>query len=160
MRKTMMTQTELVELFKDALATFKAFDNLTVKNSGSDQDGFPMSVWQILNHLLSWQAYQISSIKGQTPEKHISEIDTWLNEKAASSEEVLQVAVTRFKKQLEFVQTEIYQLPATGEALKGKLKIFQEIALHLSFHLGEVVLMRRVNGSYPMPGQMKEFLQT
>jgi hypothetical protein len=87
-------------------------------------------------------------------------VDTWLSERTASSEDVLQAAVERFKKQLEFIQMEVNHLPATGEELLNKLKIIQEIAIHLSFHLGEIVLMRRMNGSYPMPDRMKEFLQT
>lgn len=155
-----MTQTDIGKVFKDAFDTFKAFDNLTVKSSGADQDEFPTSVWQIINHLLTWQAYQISCLQGDTPEKQISEVETWISKRIPPSETVLQAAVTQFEKQLEAIQTEVNRLPAKGEPLTDKLKVIQEIALHLSFHVGEVVLMRRVKESYPMPHQMKEFLQT
>lgn len=155
-----MTQTNIREAFKDAFDTFKAFDNLTVKSSGADQDEFPSSVWQILNHLLVWQAYQLSGLQGTFPEKHISEEKTWISERIPPDQAALQSAVERFKHQLETIRAEVNRLPDMGEALSSKLTIIQEIALHLSFHLGEVVLMRRVKGSYPMPHQMKDFLQT
>jgi hypothetical protein len=158
--KNNMTQINIGNAFREAFDTFKAFDNLTVESSGVDQNEFPTSVWQILNHLLAWQAYQLNFLQGITPEKHIRELDTWSSERMPPSEADLQGAVMRFKYQLEFIQTEVNRLPATEEALTHKLKIIQDLALHLSFHVGEVVLMRRVKGSYPMSQQMKEFLQT
>lgn len=155
-----MTQVQIKGLFKNAFETFKAFDNLTVKNSGEDQDAFPTSIWQILNHLLLWQAYYLSCLQGHSLEMHINEVDTWSSERNPSSEAALQTAVTTFRDQLETIQTEVNCLPDVGEALTGKLKLIQDMAVHLSFHLGEVVLMRRMKGSYPMPHQMKEFFQT
>ncbi|MFD2245610.1 hypothetical protein [Pontibacter ruber] len=154
-----MTQTEIGDMFKDAFDTFKAFDDLTVKNSGADLSEFPTSIWQIINHLLTWQAYQLSCLQDTPPEKPISEVETWNSEITPPSEAALQAAVTAFKNQLEAIQTEVNRLSNTGEELTGKLKLIQEIVVHLSFHLGEVVLMRRMKGSYPMPYQMKEFLQ-
>lgn len=155
-----MTQTDIGTIFREAFDTFKAFDNLTLQSSGEDQHEFPTSVWQVLNHLLTWQSYQISCLQGTHPEKHISEVDTWSSERVPTSKAILQERVEQFKKQLEAIETEVIQLPAKEPEVTRKLKIIQELALHLSFHVGEVVLMRRVKGSYPMPHQMKAFLQT
>ena len=38
------------------------------------------------------------------------------------------------------------------------MKIIQDLTVHLSFHLGEVVLVLRQNGQYPMPSEMNAFL--
>jgi hypothetical protein len=42
--------------------------------------------------------------------------------------------------------------------IEQKLKIIQDLSIHLSFHLGEIVLIMRQNGHYPMPNEMKNFL--
>ncbi|QHT71750.1 hypothetical protein GXP67_36355 [Rhodocytophaga rosea] len=147
-------------IFKDVFDTYKAFDNLTVANSGAFQDQFPTSVWQILNHLIAWQAYQIGCLQGAIPEKHLSEVDTWVSEIVPPSEAILQEGVEKFKKQLQDIERVVDLLSASDEDVTDKLKIIQELAMHLSFHLGEVVLMRRMQGSYPMPHQMKAFLQS
>lgn len=154
-----MTQTDIEYVFSDGLDTFKAFDNLTTETSGLGPDEFPSSVWQILNHLLTWQAYQLSQLRGSAAEKHISEVDTWVSERAAPNDFVLQATVEQFKNQLKAIQNEISGLTISEEKGRSKLKVIQEISLHLSFHLGEVVLMRRMKGTYPLPHQMKEFLQ-
>ncbi|UOG73296.1 hypothetical protein MTX78_14310 [Hymenobacter tibetensis] len=152
-----MTPIDVGNLFDDALNTFKAFDNLTPENSGQGQEQFPTSVWQILNHLLKWQAGQLHALRGNTAEHPFSEATTWLSQRAPSSEAVLQEAVAQFHGQLAAFQTELHYMAATEEADR-KLKILQEVVLHLAFHVGEVVLIRRVQGSYPLPDQMQDFL--
>ena len=154
-----MTQPDFGYVFGSALDTFKAFDNLTVENSSADGPAFPTSIWQILNHLIAWQTYQLSRLRDAAPGKHVDEPDTWIREKAPQSEPDLRAAVAQFKDQLEAIRAEVRRFNDTGYALADKLKIVQELSLHLSFHLGEVVLMRRMGGSYPMPHQMKAFLQ-
>ena len=145
-------------LFDHAWDTFKAFDNLTVARSGLDQDEFPTSIWQILQHLIAWQAFQLSQVQGLVPEKPFQEEATWSEERVPSSEAVLQTAVQEFHMQLASFQA-LTQTAATAEQELAKQQILQEVALHLSFHLGEVVLIRRLKGSYPLPQQMKAFLQ-
>jgi uncharacterized damage-inducible protein DinB len=158
-RKTsQMNPIDLNHLFHDSLDTFKAFENLDLKSSGANQESFPGSVWQILNHLIIWQEYQLKILRKQEPETDIHEGDTWIKEKMPPSEEVLQVAVEQFKEQSLAIKAEIAKLPSTSESLGKQLKTIQDLTLHLSFHLGEVVLIRRIQGSYPLPHQMKAFL--
>jgi hypothetical protein len=152
-----MKKPGIEDVFVDALDTFKAFDNLTVVNSGANQQAFPTSIWQILNHLTLWQEYQIGVLKGIIPEGDISEKDTWIKEREPQDETTLQKVVDSFKLQLETIKAEIKSVLAENSLTK--LVIIQQLSLHLSFHLGEVVLIRRLNGSYPPPHQMKEFLQ-
>jgi hypothetical protein len=152
-----MKKPGIEDVFVDALDTFKAFDNLTVVNSGANQQAFPTSIWQILNHLTLWQEYQIGVLKGIIPEGDISEKDTWIKEREPQDETTLQKVVDSFKLQLETIKAEIKSVLAENSLTK--LVIIQQLSLHLSFHLGEVVLIRRLSGSYPLPHQMKEFLQ-
>jgi hypothetical protein len=154
-----MTHTDIEKLLSNAMDTFKAFDNLTVENSGDPQNVFPTSIWQILKHLIAWQAYQLNQLRGEAPGRPIGETDTWTGEKAPKNEAVLQEAVALFKNQLTAIKSEATRSSVTQEELVSNLSIIQETSLHLSFHVGEVVLMRRIKGSYPMPHQMQAFLQ-
>ncbi|HEX8429622.1 DinB family protein [Hymenobacter sp.] len=154
-----MMQIDSGKLFANALDTFKAFDNLTIESSGLGQEQFPTSVWQILNHLIRWQASQLGELQGIPPAQPINEVTTWISQRAPSSEALLQEAVAQFNGQLAALHTELDHIAGT-EGAAGKLKIIQEVALHLAFHVGEVVLVRRLQGSYPLPDQMKSFLQS
>ena len=155
-----MTQEDIESMFTHSLDTFKAFDNLTIESSGYNQDECPATIWQILNHLVLWQTNQLNQIRGEEPGKNIAELDTWIKEKAPRDEINLQATVAQFKNQLEAVQDEIKKVGLTQKDSARKLKVIQELACHLSFHLGEVVLVRRLKGNYPLPHQMKAFLQT
>ncbi|CAA9298594.1 MAG: hypothetical protein AVDCRST_MAG56-5221 [uncultured Cytophagales bacterium] len=154
-----MTQPDYGYVFGSALDTFKAFDDLTVANSGEHGPAFPTSTWQILNHLIAWQAYQLGQLRGDAPGRPMGETDTWNGARTPPSEAVLRAAVEQFEGQLAAIGSEVRRVTATGDASADQLKIIQELSLHLSFHLGEVVLMRRMQGSYPLPHQMKAFLQ-
>lgn len=153
-----MIPIDLNSLFHDSLDTFKAFDNLDVESSGANQERFPSSVWQILNHLIIWQEYQLKILRHEKPEPDITEVDTWIKEKMPLSKEALQLAVEQFKRQIQLIKAEIAKLQSASEYLHNRVNTIQDLTLHLSFHLGEVVLIRRIQGSYPMPHHMKEFL--
>ncbi|WP_324672150.1 DinB family protein [Hymenobacter sp. GOD-10R] len=146
-------------LFDHAWDTFKAFDDLTVARSGLDQDEFPTSIWQILQHLITWQAFQLRLVQGLVPAESFQEDATWVRERVPPSEAVLRTAVQAFHGQLAAFQAALTQTAAIDEQELAKQQILQEVALHLAFHLGEVVLIRRLKGSYPLPQQMKAFLQ-
>jgi hypothetical protein len=65
----------------------------------------------------------------------------------------------QFKHQLTQLQTWANEAKGNAQQVLEQGLILQEVVLHLSFHLAEVVLMRRLQGSYPLPGYMQEFLQ-
>lgn len=146
-------------LFEQAFDTFKAFDNLSVESSSSQQQAFPTSIWQILQHLLAWQAHQLAHLQGTEPLASFDEKRSWAAPRLPPSEGALHAAVTQFKHQLAALQGYANQsLGETPQALALR-RVVLEGALHLSFHVGEVVLMRRLQGTYPLPAHMAEFLQ-
>jgi hypothetical protein len=146
-------------LFAQAFDTFKAFDNLTVASSGAEQQIFPTSIWQILHHLLAWQAHQLAHLQGTVPLTEFDEQRSWAAPRTPPSEAALHAALTQFKQQLAALQ--VYADQALGETPHALVQrqVVLEGALHLSFHLGEVVLMRRLQGTYPLPAQMQAFLE-
>lgn len=154
-----MMSTDSQHLFEQSFDTFKAFDNLTVVNCSAEQEAFPATIWQILQHLLMWQAHQLAQLQGIASAEAFDEKRSWDAVRVPPSEAALQAAVMQFKRQL--VELQSWGSEAKGEApqVLAQALVLQEVALHLSFHLGEVVLMRRLQGSYPLPAHMQEFLQ-
>lgn len=154
-----MTPADSCRLFEQAFAAFKAFDDLTLASSGSEQQTFPATIWQILQHLLTWQAHQLAQLQGTVSAASFDEKRSWAAERVPPSEAALQAAVTQFKHQLVQLQTWASKAKGDAQEVLDQGLVLQEVALHLSFHLGEVVLMRRLQGSYPWPAHMQEFLQ-
>ena len=154
-----MIPTDSSRLFEQAFETFKAFDGLTVASSSFGQEAFPASIWQILQHLLAWQAHQLAQLRGAAPTEPFDEERSWNAEPAPPSQGALQAAVAQLKQQLAQLQTHASQGAGEAQQALDQALVLQAVALHLSFHLGEVVLIRRLRGSYPWPAQMREFLQ-
>ncbi|RZK37444.1 MAG: hypothetical protein EOO61_08980 [Hymenobacter sp.] len=154
-----MNSTDSQRLFAQAFDTFKVFDNLTVSSSSAEQQAFPATIWQILQHLLVWQMHQLAQLQGTASAEVFDEKYSWDAARVPPSETVLQAAVTQFKHQLVDLQTWASAAKGDAQQVLAQGVILQDVALHLSFHLGEVVLMRRLQGSYPLPAHMQEFLQ-
>lgn len=154
-----MLLTDSQRLFNQAFDTFKAFDNLTLCSSIAEQQVFPASIWQILQHLLVWQSHQLARLQGTASTEVFDEKRSWDAARVPPSEVALQTAVTQLKLQLIDFQSWTSQAEGDAQQILAQALILQDVALHLSFHLGEVVLMRRLQGSYPLPTHMQEFLQ-
>jgi len=155
-----MLPSDTRRLFEQAFNTFKAFDDLTVASSSWEQEAFPASIWQILQHLLVWQAHQLAQLQGTRPAESFDEKHSWESTRVPASEAALQAAVTQFKHQLIQLQTYANQAQEEASGVLEQALVLQDFALHLAFHLGEVVLMRRLQGTYPLPTHMQEFLQS
>lgn len=148
---------KLDSLFKDSFDSFKVFDKLDTHQASLTNSNSPKSIWQILNHLIIWQDYQIKKLCDNDT-KDINEIDTWYAEKNIANQSVLNDNIANFEKQIEKVKVELTKMTTGQKDIEQKLKIVQDLTIHLSFHLGEIVLIMRQNEHYPMPSEMKSFL--
>lgn len=148
---------KLSQIFIGSFDNFKVFNKLDTQQASLTNFNSPNSVWQILNHLIIWQEYQIDKLcKLET--KDINEIDTWIIEKDVSNQEMLNEKIELFEKQIVKIKLELSKLSLEQTDIEQKLKIIQDLTIHLSFHLGEIILILRQNGHYPMPNEMKSFL--
>jgi hypothetical protein len=143
-------------VFAQSFDTFKAFKNLSLEKL-EQPIPFPNSLWQILNHLIMWQEWQLGILSSEEVPL-FDESRTWIAEKYPASQQLLDQAIDIFHGQLKAVQHEITRLSNSVNDQPSAWKIIQEMSLHLSFHLGEVVLIRRLMKDYPLSHQMKEFL--
>ena len=148
---------KLDKIFIDSFDIFKVFDKLNIQQASLTNYNSPNSVWQILNHLIIWQDFQIEKLCN-IDTKDINEIDTWLTEKEVSDQRILNVKIEKFEKQIVWIKTELNKMTIEQIDIEQKLKIIQDLTIHISFHLGEIVLILRQNGHYPLPNKMKYFL--
>ena len=150
---------DISQLFKDSFDTFKVFDNLTIKQASQTLDNTPKTVWQILSHLTIWQDYQLRLLSDEFLSQSINEIDTWTEEQSVQNQGLLDEKVHEFKRQIDSIKSVVSSLKMADFGYEIKIKIIQDLTLHLSFHLGEIVSLRRSCGNYPWPNEMKEFLK-
>ncbi|WPR76202.1 DinB family protein [Algoriphagus sp. NG3] len=150
---------DISQLFKDSFDTFKVFDNLTIEQASQTSENTPKTVLQILNHLTIWQDYQLRLLRNGFLNQSINEIDTWTEEKSVLSQELLDEKVNEFKRQIDSIKSEVNNFDKANGGYEIKIKTIQDLALHLSFHLGEIISLRRIQRNYPWPNEMKEFLR-
>lgn len=153
-----MKQNLFEELFSASFDTFKVFHNLTAQESGSNLPAAPKTIWQILNHLIVWQEFQLNLLQSPESEVELNEQMTWNAEEFCESQERLNETIAKFYHQFDCMKEEISKFDLSDPRLQRKLKVVQDASVHLAFHIGEIVLMRRMTGHYPLPHQMKVFL--
>ncbi len=145
-------------LFSEAFDTFKVFENLTFNIVTQKIPETPKTFWQILNHLIIWQENQLALVTGDKPKKPITEIETWIEAEEPTDQDNIDNVVSIFNTQLHTIKTISSTLSLEQSDTEFKLKKLQDMSNHLSFHLGEIILMRRQCKTYPMPEEMKLFL--
>lgn len=145
-------------IFVESLDTFKVFENLAANKVGERLPNSPKTIWQILNHLIAWQAHQLDQLTNPSHITHFNESLSWVSEKNPASQYELDQAVQHLYTQVADLKKLFRQLTIEDSLLEYKLKIIQHLTSHLAFHVGEVVHLRRILGEYPQPEQMQEFL--
>lgn len=132
-------------------AAFEAIDWGIV---GNKPDGSPHSIWDILNHLIYWQDYCLSLLDGENPTSPEHAVESWKSTESPLSEEQWQGTVRAFLSGLQAAED------AAADDLSGKIasrpsqsrvEVFQSLIGHNSYHLGQIVLLRQLLGSWPPP---------
>jgi uncharacterized damage-inducible protein DinB len=146
-------------IFKDAFETFKVFEKVSVEHAAQSAGAGTKSLWQILNHLVLWQQYHLSLFQYPDATPANQETATWIEEQFPDSQMHLDAKVQAFQLQIDTIKIMLPVLDVAKNDTGKKIRMVQEMSLHLSFHLGEIVLLRRINGSYPPAHEMEAFLK-
>jgi uncharacterized damage-inducible protein DinB len=132
--------------------TKTVFAALDWKRAGQRPESAPHSVYQLLNHMLYWQEWVVKWLDGERPPipKHASA--GWPGDAAPASQKEWERAVRRFRNGLEGLTRRSRQADLFSErASTSPLEMLHTIALHNSYHVGQVVLLRQVLGAWPPP---------
>ncbi|HEU4743190.1 MAG TPA: DinB family protein [Meiothermus sp.] len=137
---------------KNAFAEYaKALCGLDAPTASQRPAGSPHSIWQLVWHLNYWQEATLMALQGEKPQ-HRAEAD-YPAHPEAPSQEALDIEVRQFLSDLETLST-LAADPGVAQqevpAWKGfsKLAAILLITNHNAYHLGQVVLLRRMLGTW------------
>lgn len=159
-----MTQTNTA--FRDALVkslrgerghlpTINAITDLTVDLASHTREEIPYSIYQLVKHMSYWQDFLLAFAKGETPERPKSASESWPKEASPADEEEWKVTIQHFcdgiDEACELAETLAIDEPLAVWPSETPGGLLRNIASHNSYHLGEIVLMRRLNKAWPPP---------
>ena len=138
-------------------------EDLSAELAGSMVSGFPYSISQILGHLNYWMEYDFERIDGHAAPYPASAADSWPREAKPGGETEWRGEVLRFAENLQAMErlaksdVEVLTRPVeiTTPALAGQSNsveaLLWQIIAHNSYHVGQIVLVRRFLKAWPPP---------
>lgn len=153
-----MTKLNFKFIFQNAFDSFKVFETIPIEISGILIEGHSKTIWQTLNHLIKWREFQILKIADIEKKSDFIESESWIAELEPNNPNDWKKKISIFKSQSEQIENQIKNLDLSDLRLEEKLKLIQDSSTHLSFHLGEIILIARQKNKYPQPNEMNEFL--
>jgi hypothetical protein len=127
-------------------------EDLTVEIAGKEITNSPYTIWQILKHVNYWQVRFISYIKDNFIESPITAEEGWNFPSSPLNEKELKNEVNEFIKSINVVMNlNEQELKSKAQNYKTGYDVLQAMASHISYHFGEIVLLRRIIGNWPPP---------
>ncbi len=117
-------------------------------------NGAPHSIWEILNHLIYWQDRCLRLLEGGNPASPEHAVESWECSVAPFNQQHWQDTLKRLLVGLKVAEEEANtdlssDLSARPE--QSRVEVFESLIGHNSYHLGQIVLLRQLLGSWPPP---------
>jgi uncharacterized damage-inducible protein DinB len=122
-------------------------------------EGYPHSIWQIVEHMSYWMDYDLRTVAGENPHYPDHAIESWPAHPAPANEDQWQAATQRFSQLLsrlaalagsEALERLIsYEGPPQATRQSSVHAVLWQIAAHNSYHVGQIALLRRQLGAWP-----------
>ena len=124
-------------------------------------EGYPHSIWQIVEHMNYWMEYDLRKVSGENPPYPEKAIESWLAPPNPADEKQWQATTRRFESLLAQVAELSQSDPATLERAVhniGRAQSLRQstvcamlwgIAAHNSYHVGQIALLRRQLHAWP-----------
>ena len=151
---------EIKNAFKNALhgerahlGVEKALEGLTAAVAGQEIENSPYTIWQLIQHISFWHEYGMDYLTENKLPAVKTAAEGWVVEKAPADDEELSGAIRKLLTDIEKARDwvdhiETFSAPAD---YGNPWNVYQMMASHISYHLGEIVLLRRMAGDYPPP---------
>ena len=128
-----------------------AVEGLTPEQASWKDSTSNHSVGQLANHLLFWNARQLAKFKGEPPDKYSGHNDETFNnfdsKNWTATVQQLDVVLTAWEKAVE---------EADDAKLKAWASTIAHIGTHNAYHVGQIIYVRRLQGSWDSEKGVKE----
>jgi uncharacterized damage-inducible protein DinB len=134
-----------------------ALEGLSAEQAGAVPEGLPHSVFQLLRHMIYWQDIGIERMRGTPPPFPESAAEGWTALPAPAGQ-------TEWDDTIESFTAGLWEIDAMLDSPEVDLDAVVEsdrwrtvrdnllmIMCHNSYHLGEIVMLRRQLGAWPPP---------
>jgi hypothetical protein len=116
-------QNQFGTLFAESFEIFEVFENVTLNEIDNPPAHSPKTIWQIINHLITWQGYQLARLKNMGDGLQIDEAATWIDTTNAATQTEMDNSVIFFNQQLADLEAEIKKLDNTDADSMQKLRL-------------------------------------
>jgi len=128
------------------------FEGLSWNEAGSQPKGGGHTVYQLLEHIRYWQDWVLQWLDGKNPRVPAHASGGWPETVGTASAQEWTRAVQNFRNGLHQLEHRVRSAGLIGKnGGKSPLEMLQTIATHNSYHIGEVVAVRQLMGSWPPP---------
>jgi uncharacterized damage-inducible protein DinB len=166
-RKKTMPERTLVELLYGKGAhvnPLACVEDLTAEWAGRYAENLPHSVWQIVWHVNFWTDYELQRMRGEKPHYPDHAAESWPKDSTPISEAEWKKDCARFADLIGMLAAmaesdsnelnrEVPPMHANQETRTSTVlaTLWQTLA-HNSYHVGQIVLVRRALGVWPPRG--------
>ena len=134
-------------------APLDVLDGLKWTYTGKKILNTPYTIWQCLKHINYWQDKFIRRLNGEEVTVDASWKEGWEEKLNAVDQREIDREIARFRTGLEETQRILQQPPVHFDEPSGpyqdKYAVVQAMASHISYHIAEIVLLRRIFGAWP-----------
>jgi uncharacterized damage-inducible protein DinB len=136
----------------------QCLDGMPWTLAGEFPSGCPHSIFQIINHLVYWQDIARQYLSDEIPQMPEHAVDGWPGAVGPRDEGEWTATQERFQAGLEWVERFVRKedltapVPAWPSKDLARMGLVQLVATHNSYHMGQIVTLRREQGSWPPPG--------
>lgn len=137
------------------IAPVHILDGLDWQLAGVLPEQVPHSIFQVTNHVIYWQDLFLLGLQSSTMRGPENAQDGWPGTQAPSTKEEWDTTVAHYKQGLQYAQDAIHaedpliSIPATAQT--SRLDVLTTLALHNSYHIGQIALLRRMLNAWPPP---------
>jgi len=136
-------------------------EDISAEVAARTVEGYPHSIWQIVEHMNYWMEYDQRKVAGESPPYPGHAIESWPVHPQPASEDQWQAATQRLGRLLARLaalaesdsatleRTVIDVGPAPSPRQSTVHAMLWQVATHNSYHVGQIALLRRQLRSWP-----------
>jgi uncharacterized damage-inducible protein DinB len=133
----------------------RMLDGLDWQLAGRRLADAPYTIQQEANHIIYWNGYSLAAAHGENPTPPEHDVDGWPGPAAPASAADWEAFVGAYKASLAALATEIGRADLGGMMPSGRrtrTDVLRAMGNHVSYHVGQIALLRRMLGAWPPPG--------